>query len=114
MALPLSLGEVLPMQLAANPRPRGFRQSRSLKRKSEQLLNVFLHTSNPRQARKGSSDSRRQREPLLYSLHALQDPTAHEQKDHVVLKKKKIPLKGRDQKRHLILNVFAFLKESEP
>lgn len=91
-----SLGEVLPIQLSANPRPWGFRQPRSLKRKNEQLLNVFLHTSNPREAKKGSSSSRRQREPLHVHNHALLDPAPHEQKDHIV---SKIPLKGHDQRR---------------
>ncbi len=64
-----SLGEVLPIQLSANPRPWGFEQSRSLKRKNEQLLNVFLHTPHPREATRSSSDSHRQREPPLCSQH---------------------------------------------
>lgn len=63
----LSLGEVLPIQLSANPRPWGFKQSRSLKRKNEQLLNVFLHTPHPREAMRSSSSSHRQGEPLLCS-----------------------------------------------
>lgn len=92
----LSLGEVLPIQLYANSRPWGFRQPRSLKRKNEQLLNVFLRTSNPREAIKGSSSSHRQREPLHVPNHALLDPATHEQEDHIV---SKIPLKGHDQRR---------------
>lgn len=92
----LSLGEVLPIQLYANSRPWGFRQPRSLKRKNEQLLNVFLRTSNPREAIKGSSSSHRQREPLHVPNHALLDPATHEQEDHIV---SKIPLKGHNQRR---------------
>lgn len=64
-----SLGEVLPIQLSANPRPWGFKQSRSLKRKNEQLLNVFLHTPDPREATRSSSGSHIQREPPVCSQH---------------------------------------------
>lgn len=70
----LSLGEVLPIELSANPRPWGFKQSRSLKRKNEQLLNVFLHTPHPRGEMRSSSGSHRQREPPLYSKHVLDCP----------------------------------------
>lgn len=111
----LSLGEVLPIQLYANSRPWGFRQPRSLKRKNEQLLNVFLRTSNPREAIKGSSSSHRQREPLHVPNRALLDPATHEQEDHIV---SKIPLKGHDQRRinKTAITVFiqkALLKESK-
>jgi len=50
----LSLGEIA-MHLSANPRPWDFKWSRSLKRKNEQLLDTFLHTSYPRGTVKSSS-----------------------------------------------------------
>lgn len=78
-------------------RPQGFKQSRSLKRKNEQLLNVFLHTPHP-----GKCDREQfwltQTEgativltecPWLSSTR----PTKYQQKDHGG---SEIPLKGHE------------------
>ena len=49
--------------------PWGSEQSRSPKRKNEQLQNMFLHTPHPRDAIRSSSGTHRQREPPLYSQY---------------------------------------------